>query len=244
MSSATAALSLNDLFQAAAILTGPSGSSPEARPSDLNGILRQRLTDYANILGKDAFKDDVDLETLQHHTALEALFLLELIHNRLQAPECPGSATGTVTSTRSASEINQPLVGTRDIGLIRTLLSILFKWAVEPLLQRIVAAIPSTSTSKAIARASIIDLTGLPHDFSAISSVASRLLALVLPRGPGAPIAQSAVTAELVNRQLSDLVVPCIVVGWLPKSLASDEIRTADQVRPLVMHLISRSITS
>ncbi|KAI0663236.1 hypothetical protein C8Q70DRAFT_501309 [Cubamyces menziesii] len=240
MSSATAALSLNDLFQAAAILTGPSGSSPEARPSDLNGILRQRLTDYANILGKDALKDDVDLETLQHHTALEALFLLELIHNRLQAPECPGSATGTVTSTRSASEINQPLVGTRDIGLIRTLLSILFKWAVEPLLQRIVAAIPSTSTSKAIARASIIDLTGLPHDFSAISSVASRLLALVLPRGPGAPIAQSAVTAELVNRQLSDLVVPCIVVGWLPKSLASDEIRTADQVRPLVMHLISR----
>ncbi|KAH9894464.1 hypothetical protein C8Q73DRAFT_518427 [Cubamyces lactineus] len=234
------ALDLNDLLRAAGILTGPSGSPSEARPSDLQSVLRRRLTEYGTLLGKDVQKDNADLETLQQRTALEALFLLELLHERLQAPEISDSATREVASAESASGSDQPLVGTRDMGLIRTLLSIVFKWAVEPLLQRIVAAVPSTSTSKAIARASIIDLTGLPHDFSTVSTIASRLLALVLPRGPGAPIAQSAVTAALLNRQLSDLVVPCIVVGWLPKSLSSDSIRTADQIRPLVMHLISR----
>ncbi|KAI0326655.1 hypothetical protein GY45DRAFT_69015 [Cubamyces sp. BRFM 1775] len=235
-----AAPSLNDLFRAAATLTGPSGSPSEARPSDLKGVLRRRLAEYDALLGKDVARDDTDLEMLQHRTALEALSLLELLHDRLKAQERQESATATAESTEGGPASVQPLVGTRDMGLIRTLLSILFKWAVEPLLQRIVAAIPSTSTSKAIARASIIDLTGLPHDFSTISSIASRLLALVLPRGAGAPISHSAVTAALLNRQLPDLVVPCIVVGWLPKSLASDSIRTADEVRPLVMHLISR----
>lgn len=234
--------SVEDLFRAAAILTGPSGSS-DARSTHLKDVLRRRILEYSEAMGKTALTDEMTLETLQSFTALEALSLLELLHKQLKAPDAPlpqGECPVGGPSPGDAPKREQPLLGTRDIALIRTLLSVLFKWAVAPLLQRIVAAIPSTSASQGIARASIIDLTGLPHEFSTLSSIASRLLALVLPAGPGSPISQSGVTAALLNRQLSELLVPCIVIGWLPKSLASDTMPTADNVRPLVMHLLSR----
>ncbi|KAH9853650.1 hypothetical protein C2E23DRAFT_113637 [Lenzites betulinus] len=229
--------SVTDLFRAAAILTGPSGSSDE-RPSHLKDVLRRRIVDYSHAMSKPAPTGDLSLEVLQSHTALEALFLLECLQERLKVPNTLIKPDDV--SNGAVPEHEQPLLGSRDLAMIRTLLSILFQWAVDPLLQRIVSAIPSTSASQGIARAGIIDLTGLPHEFSTLSSISSRLLALVLPAGPGSPIAQSGVTAALLNQQLSDLLVPCIVIGWLPKSLASEDMPTADSVRPLVMHLLSR----
>lgn len=234
--------SVEELFRAAAVLTGPKGSS-DTRPADLKDVLRRRILDYSEVLGKTASVDGMTLEALQLYTALEALSLLELLHERLKAPESDSpqqESPGQDTPLVKSSQNEQPLLGTRDLALLRTLLSILFKWAVHPLLQRIVSAIPSTSASQGIARASIIDLTGLPHEFAMLSTISSRLLALILPAGPGSPISQSGVTAALLNRQLSELLVPCIVIGWLPKSLASDTMPTADEVRPLVMHLLSR----
>ncbi|KAI0772085.1 hypothetical protein BD413DRAFT_52804 [Trametes elegans] len=227
--------SLDDLFRAAAILTGPSGSF-ETRPADLRGVLHRRISEYSAFMGKAVPKEDLSLEAHQSYTALEALCLLEMLHERLKDPEA--STRGKANEPGTQAE--QPFVGTRDLALIRTLLSILFKWGFEPLLQHIVAAIPSTSATQGIARASIIDLTGLPYEFSLLSSTSSRLLAIVLPDGVSSSIAHSAITANLLNRQLPDLLVPCIVIGWLPKTLASNSTPTADSVRPLVMHLLSR----
>ncbi|KAI0368111.1 hypothetical protein BV20DRAFT_1045207 [Pilatotrama ljubarskyi] len=233
---------VDDIFRAAAILTGPTASSA-TRPADLKDVLRRRVSEYCAVMNRPSPKEDATLETLQTFTALEALHILELLHTGLRAPEPPTQSITTTsagTPGTEASSNDQPLVGTRDLALIRTLLSILFKWGVEPLLQHIVAAIPSTSASQGISHASIIDLTGLPLEFSMLSSISDRLLGLVLPGGPGSPISQSGVTANLLNRQLSDLLGPCIVIGWLPKALASDSMPTADHIRPLVMHLLSR----
>ncbi|KAI9001411.1 hypothetical protein BD414DRAFT_519479 [Trametes punicea] len=232
---------LGDLFRAAALLTGSSGTTSDSRPADLKDVLRRRLTDYCGVLGKPAPRDDLSLQTLQSCTSLDALSLLELLHNRLRIPEQENSSTEENAQHTSSNEAaSEPLVGTRDLACVRTLLSILFKWGVEPLLQRIVAGIPSTSTSQAISRANIIDLTGLPHEYSTLSSISARLLGMVLPGGAASAIAQSAVIATLLNRYLSDLLIPCIVVGWLPKSLASESMPTANAIRPLILHLVSR----
>ncbi|KAI0638028.1 hypothetical protein C8Q77DRAFT_405922 [Trametes polyzona] len=222
------AQSTDDLFRAAAILTGPLNAS-DARPSDLKDVLLRRMKSYAEAMGKGTPTDDMALDVLQSHTALEALTLLEFLHQSLRD-----------TGPNANQEEGKVLLGTRDLALIRTLLSILFKWGVDPLLERIVAAIPSTSASQGIARASIIDLTGLPHEFSMLSSISTRLLALVLPAGPGSAISQSGVTAALLNQHLSNLLMPCILIGWLPKLLTSDTMSTVDAVRPLIMHLLSR----
>ncbi|KAI0353496.1 hypothetical protein OH77DRAFT_1591208 [Trametes cingulata] len=230
------------LLRAAVLLTGPTVSSAE-RPADLKDVLRRRISEYCSFLERPSTKEGAPLETLQAFTALEALHLLELLHAELKIPGISSQSDGTTTAGEFGEEgadHDSPLVGTRDLALIRTLVSILFKWGVEPLLQRIVAAVPSTSASQRLSRASIIDLTGLPHEFSTLSSTSERLLGLVLPGGPASPISHSAVTAHLLNRQLSDLLTPCIVIGWLPKTLASESMPTVDRVRPLVMHLLSR----
>ncbi|KAI0723142.1 hypothetical protein C8Q76DRAFT_767130 [Earliella scabrosa] len=138
------------------------------------------------------------------------------------------------------SQPDPSLFGTRDLALVRTLMSIVFKWAIEPLLQRITAAIPSTSTSHAVSGARIIDLTGLPDEYATWSNMTSRILALPLADGISSPLSQSVVTATLLNQHLPDLLFPCVVIGWLPKSLASDSMPTGDALRPQVMHLLSR----
>ncbi|KAI0650280.1 hypothetical protein C8Q79DRAFT_1063233 [Trametes meyenii] len=232
-----------NLFRAAAILTsGPSGIS-DTRPADLKGILLRRLTEYNASLGKSVNIEETSLEGLQSYTGLEALSLLEQIHRSLGVSSFTVSSAQVGASPPSGAENPEPdrtIVGSRDLALIRTLLSIIFKWSVEPLLQRIVAGIPSTSTSHDIGPASIIDLTGLPLEYSALSSVSQRLVDLTLPDGPGGHISQSAVTATLLNKQLPDLLVPCVVIGWLPKSLSSETMPTVDKIRPSVMHLLSR----
>ena len=236
--------SLDEIFKAAAILTGPAGSS-EARPAELKGVLLRRLTDYYAYLGNEALPPGSSLESAQLCTAVEALSILEQLHELLRNPDTSAPKPlpeVSVKDEKTPQEDNPTLIGSRDMALIRTLMSIVFKWAVESLLQHIIAAIPSTSASHAARGASIIDLTGLPHDYSVLYSLSSRLLTLPLSEGMAAPLSKSVVTATLLNQHLSDLLLPCIVIGWLPKSLASDSMPTGDAFRPQVMYLLSRYV--
>ncbi|TBU43355.1 hypothetical protein BD309DRAFT_960924 [Dichomitus squalens] len=233
---------LSEIFQAAAILTGPAATS-EARPTDLKGVLLCRLADYYAYVGNEAPQPESSLEGAQLSTAVGALSVLEQLHGLLRDPD--EFVHNALRQSRNGDEKitpenNPTLIGSRDMALIRTLTSIVFKWGVEPLLQRIVSAIPSTSRSHLARGASIIDLTGLPHEYSVLCSLSSRLLTLPLCEGTASPLSKSVVTATILNQHLSDLLLPCIVSGWLPKSLASDSMPTGDAFRPQVMYLLSR----
>ncbi|KAM5540366.1 hypothetical protein V8D89_005824, partial [Ganoderma adspersum] len=231
----------DELYQAATILTGPSASS-QARPDDLKAVLSRRLADYHAFSGDEAPSSDSSLESVQLDTAIEALVILEPLHERLKDPDQPVQVPsgGNRSPEENSPEKNPTLIGSRDMALIRTLISIVFKWAVDPLLQRAVAAIPSTAVSMVARGARIIDLTGLPQQYSHLVSLISRLLALPLSGGLTSPLSKSVVTATLLNQHLSDLLLPCIVIGWLPKSLSSDSMPTGDVLRPQVMYLLSR----
>lgn len=234
---------LDELYQCATILTGPSASS-EARPNDLQGVLSRRLVDYHAFCETAAPSPDASLESVQLDTAIEALVILEPLHERLKDSDHPiqGPPGGSGSPEAKSPEKNPTLIGSRDMALIRTLISIVFKWAVEPLLQRVVAAIPSTSASNVARGARIIDLTGLPQQYSLLVSLTSRLLALPLSGGLTLPLSKSVVTATFLNQHLSDLLLPCIVIGWLPKALSSDSMPTGDVLRPQVMYLLSRYV--
>ena len=234
--------SLDELYQVATILTGPSASS-EARPNDLKGVLSRRLADYHAFCGNDVPSSDSSLETVQLDTAVEALIILEPLHERLRDSDQPVQASReSGPPEQKTPEKNSTLIGSRDMVLIRTLISIVFKWAIEPLLHRVAAAIPSTSASNVARGARIIDLTGLPQQYSLLVSLISRLLALPLSEGLTSPLSKSVVAATLLNRHLPDLLRPCIVICWLPKSLSSDSMPTEDALRPQVMYLLSRYV--
>ncbi|EMD40865.1 hypothetical protein CERSUDRAFT_91616 [Gelatoporia subvermispora B] len=122
---------------------------------------------------------------------------------------------------------------------MRTLLSICFRWGVEPLLARVIPAIPTKVVQKSHRGAKIIDLTGVPDDYATLTSLVTRLLNLLLPNGPEGYIARSPITAALLNQHIIELFKACFVLGWLPKTLATESVQTVDKYRPLTMRVLS-----
>ncbi|OBZ76096.1 hypothetical protein A0H81_03253 [Grifola frondosa] len=226
-------LTLPDCLRAAAILTG---SSLQEAPSDIKDVLRSRLNQYLKICGREQqHAHDISLEALQLETATEAISIVVQIQQCLETSYHSQASPGL-----SSSPDLQPgiLFGSRDLSLLRILVSIVFKWAAEPLLLRIVAAIPA-KPQPARSGAQIIDLTGLPNDYNTLLIILNQIFKILLPNGVQSPVAQTAVVATLLNLHLADIVKPCIVVGWLPRSLASESISTVDEFRPLIIRLLS-----
>ncbi|KAJ7047394.1 hypothetical protein C8F04DRAFT_935919 [Mycena alexandri] len=174
---------------------------------DLQSVLSSRLTRYYACLQQDTTLTGTEtLQSLELTTAAEALSILERIHGIL--------------------DVEDAAIGTRDLAELRTLLAITFKWGVDPLLSRAMLAWPSKS-----ARPQIIDLTTAPEDYRLLCGMVSRLLSVALPAN-----APTFVTTTLLTRHLDQLLRPCIAIGWLPKSLASDS--TPGSTRPLTLRLL------
>ncbi|KAJ7781261.1 hypothetical protein B0H16DRAFT_1497669 [Mycena metata] len=171
---------------------------------DLKSVLSSRLTRYYACLEQNTtLTGSETLQSLELTTAAESLSVLERVHEILDAEDAP--------------------IGTRDLAELRTLLAITFKWGVDPLLSRAMLAWPSKS-----ARPQIIDLTTAPEDYRLLCGMVSRLLSVALPTN-----APTFVTTTLLTRHLDQLLRPCIAIGWLPKSLASDS--TPGSTRPLAL---------
>ncbi|KAJ6539322.1 hypothetical protein B0H19DRAFT_961303 [Mycena capillaripes] len=174
---------------------------------DLKSVLASRLTRYYACLElNNAIDGSETLQSLELTTAAEALHVLERVHGILNAEDAP--------------------IGTRDLAELRTLLAIAFKWGVDPLLSRAMLARPSKS-----ARPQIIDLTTAPEDYKLLCSIMSRLLSIVVPTN-----SPTFVSTTLLNRHLDQLLRPCIAIGWLPKSLASDA--APESIRPMTIRLL------
>ena len=69
-----------------------------------------------------------------------------------------------------------PAIGTRDLAELRMLISIAFKWAVEPLLDRVARSWPAGSSSG-------IDLTSLANDYNLLLHLTARFMGLIFPSG-------------------------------------------------------------
>lgn len=222
---------LEKLLRAGRSLLGSTPSDSEVT-SKLAVVLQQRLAQYYAIIGTECPDLSENLEDVRLRTAMEALYVLECLQrvwSRDDAASHPQDGPSSVG------------IGSRDLAQVRTLLAIVLKWGVEPQLGRVVSAIPVRTPAKpqAHAGAKIIDLTGVPDDYERLSSTVSRLLRLPFPDDPQGSLLQTAVTSTLLNKHLADLLRPCIVLGWMPKNLATESVKPVDSIRPLVMRLLS-----
>jgi len=226
--------SLSALLSAASCLVDSSHS--KASPN-LKYVLLSRLSQYHSLLGSArTVSESNTLEEVEVTTAKEALYILGGVQQILGVKERPqdgGMANGSAKTVGSSTEV--PLIGTRDLAELRTLLSIIFKWGVDPLLSKVILSWPSKPASGS----KIIDLTSTPADYGLLSSFVSRLMALVFPDGLIEPSPQTHITTIMLNRHMADLLRPCIALGWLPKSLASYSTPPLDAIRPLTMRLLA-----
>lgn len=206
------------VIQRGAILAGSTKS--EAK-SSLQDVLTSRLSQYYSALGNDQADGlNGSLETIQLRTAQEALAVLEDVQT-IVSTKGPDAAGTTMPGQTSEQDAPEELLGTRDLAQLRTLLSLVFKWAVEPLLARVTASIPSvTPGGRRRTEVNIIDLTSIPEDYRILATSLTRITKLLLPSGIRGPLNATHITSAIVDRHLSDLLKPCLVLGWLPKSLA------------------------
>ena len=222
---------LKSLIEAGALL---AGSSRSEGASNLDDVLRSRLAQYYT---HENLQNDVQnlrtLEDVQVETSREALHILEQVQLHLVGKGGPD------IQEQPANTAEQELLGTRDLGFMRTLLSLVFKWSVEPTLGRVCASIPTTSAgARKMPEVRIIDLTTIPEDFQQLKDVVFHVIHLILPTGLAGPPNATILSSVILDKHLSDLLKPTLVLGWLPKSLASESVSPIDELRPLVVRLM------
>ncbi|KAK0230500.1 hypothetical protein IW262DRAFT_1338785 [Armillaria fumosa] len=210
---------LQHYLQAGAFLL-ESPSSPTSS-SSLQSTLKSRLSQYYDCLQQpQTFDDSTPVEEIKQVTAEEALSVVGCVQRIIGGQD---------------SEDDVPLIGTRDIAQLRTLLSIVFKWGVEPLLSRIVVALPTPSTSKKVQIATENTL----KDYELLCKLINEILILLFPSGVQSRLPQTLITTTVLSRHVADVLKPAIVLGWLPRSLTTKHMSPLENVRPLVIRLLS-----
>ncbi|KAH9017024.1 hypothetical protein EDB84DRAFT_1629366 [Lactarius hengduanensis] len=179
--------------------------------TDLRAVLLARLAQYRAQRGLP--------ERQQEETAQEALSVVESVP-AVSGGDTPGGG---------------PIIGTRDISQLRTLLSIVFKWGTEPLLAHVQIVWPA----KGCTQTQLVDANDAPHSYERLTAMTRQLLSLLFPRGVQGTLPQTLITSTLLHRHVTDILRPAIALGWVPKALFPESFPVVDNFRPLVMHLLS-----
>lgn len=212
---------LPTLLSAGACLVDSGKSTSTA---NLGHLLAGRLIQYEAQMRKldssysASVVETASLGELQEKTALQALYLVERIHS--------------ILCTASLDDLT---VGTRDLVQIRTLLSISFRWAVDPVLLRILSNLPAKASETQ--GTNVWD--SISSDFLNLCSIFRSVIRLLFPStGATAQLSQTHVTAAMLDYHAIDALRPCIVLGWLPQSMTQNSPPSAD-MRAFVIQFLS-----
>lgn len=210
--------------------TGSGSSEGNQQPQQLKSVLESRLSHYYASRNQDWLQGPREtLQDVELLTALEASSTLERIQALLAIED----------------DAVVPAIGTRDLSQIRTLLSLMFKWGTEPLLNRVREAWfaePSTTRPSSGSQGSsskIADLSDFTDEYRTLSRLTLRVFGLILPGGAKGKLPQSLITTTLLNRNIVDVLQPAFALGWLPRSMSTEDMPVMDALRPLVMRLLS-----
>jgi len=207
-------------------------------PSDLRAVLLTRLAQYRAQRGlPERDIDDLSLEQAQEETAEEALSVVESVQ-RILDPDGETHAAPTVPLHSKDAPGEVPLIGTRDISQLRTLLSVVFKWGTEPLLTRTRVVWPERGTTHTQST-KILNVDDAPRSYAKLTITTRRLLSLLFPRGVHGTIPQTLITSTILNRHVTDILRPGIALGWVPKALSTESFSVVDDLRPFIMRLMS-----
>lgn len=161
--------------------------------SNVHSVLLSRLADFYTAHSLPIDHDITvhsSLEQVQLQTAKASISVVENVQSLLSG---------------SSSTDDVPLLGSRDLSQLHTLISIVFQWGTRPL----VMAQHDTAANA----------------FLDLSSFATRILALIFPSGVQGGVAQTLITTSLLQKYAKDVLLATISVGWAPKSSAANEIR-------------------
>lgn len=210
-----------------AVLLGTS--APANLSTAFETLLRIRLSNYYSRLPLEETQSLTrNIEGLQLLTGREALSIVKRVHKTLDLHD---------SESETLKEGSPPAIGTRDLAEMRTLLSITFKWAVQPLMLRVCELWPST-VQKHEGISKVVDLTVDADVSQLLSSLITSLFSLVFPEGAQGRISQTLIATTLLSHHSQDILLPSISLGWLPEHQASDLVAPLHEARPLVTRFL------
>jgi hypothetical protein len=206
-------------------------SSTPSNSLDLKSVLHSRLLKYYACLEsgdgvKEELRESSTLEEMQFLTAKEALSVVQKVHHILDIEDAKTNGTPDQV----------PSIGTRDLAQLRTLLSLVFKWGIEPLFNRVVLASPVISTAST--KAKIVDVSQGTDAYQFLFEFVTSVFLLIFPRGIQGQVSQTLITTTILHRHVSDLLNPSIALGWFPEPLSSNSFPIMHEMRPFVIHLL------
>jgi hypothetical protein len=208
-------------------------TSKEASPSQkISSVLQKRLLAYYHR------RNDNDslgrLESVASGDELELLTAQEAL-----------SAMQTIQSIVEAGDEHEgpPLLGTRDLAKLRTLLSVIMKWGLLPLYIQVSKSWMESSTEVGISE-SVLDMAPYSVAYRRLSEFTTTFISLVFPDGAQGRISQTLITTSILSRHVSDLLLPTVALGWLPESMSRSSTPVIHAFRPLVLRLMKLWVPS
>jgi len=213
---------LHNILLAGSNLLQLESAAGQAR--NLESVLNARLENFYASLSKDRpLPVPNTIQDLHLETAQCALELIEQAHRFLD------------DKLQGRTPDDAP-IGSRDLAQLRTLLTMVFRWGVSPLLARISGVWSSKLASRVGPRD--IELTKVSEDYGSLSSLLMRLAAILLPHGAHGRLSQTPIATSILERHMLDFLKASMALGWLPKSLTSENARAVDAFRPVVLRLL------
>jgi hypothetical protein len=207
---------------------------------NLRAVLLVRLAQYRAQRGiPECDYGDLTLEQAQEETAQEALFVVENVQRILDLDAGTHPAPAVPSHPKEDSPGEAPVIGTRDLSQLRTLLSIIFKWGIEPLLARVQVAWPAMGSAPTHLGPKIVEESDAFKSYAKLTAMTRRLLSLLFPRGVHGTVHHTFITTTLLNRHVTDILRPGITLGWVPKAPSTEPFLVVDDFRPFIMRLMS-----
>lgn len=206
-------------------------------PSNLQSVLEARLSHYFSQIDSPRVfeletKKSRTLEDVQLLTAQESLSVLRRIQKIL------GLEDSTPETSQATSSNQPPAVGTRDLGQLRTLISIVCKWGLNPLFWKVSQFWDRFLDSNG--RGTPITQTSTSgDDLEQLSLMTLHCLSLLFPDRDQGPVAQTFISMTILNRHLADLLRPGIALGWLPRNFTFDGREARNEIRSLVTRILT-----
>jgi len=205
-------------------------------PQNLQSVLEARLSQYfSQINSPGVFVLETEkswtLEDVQLLTAQESLSVLRRIQKILGLEDLtPETSQGTSTN-------QPPAIGARDLGQLRTLISIICKWGLNPLFWKVSQFRDRFLESNGLGTTTEASTSG--DDLEQLSLMTLHCLSLLFPDGDQGPVAQTFISMAMLNRHLADLLRPGIALGWLPRNFTFDGRETRNRIRSLVIRILT-----
>lgn len=248
---------LQALLAAASIIAGSGDKGKKKIGSNVVDVLKSRLVEFRQVLEGSGIQSNLteleDIEPTSTTSQIEiitgdvAVWTLDYA-NRILLSVKGMDQIGCQANIELSNtayfiiEGNGPAVGLRDLGTLRTLAALSFRWAVGPRLDRIlkhwVHLSPEAVKGPLTGLVEVEDTEAIQNTYQELRKKVEPLLRLVTEQDEGRVVQHLPLAFIVIPQHVTALLKACIAFGWGPDKSQSVDMKSAAR------HILDMSVGS